>query len=100
MLLLPVTPENQNHVLNGIYKYLGNSDEKIREGFKSRLDYLENHFRNQNVVITGYSGGDQPMFDLCWYQKDDYDHPLTIGKKPNIIGGLVLHNDNTWGVHT
>ena len=103
MLLLPIGPDAQKNVLEGILRFSMESDDKIREGFLHRLNNIHSN-GNVRVVIGHYDNKEndrQPGFDLAWYDADDSAyHPHEKRQRPYMVGGLILHASGEWGMHT
>ena len=104
MLLLPIGPDAQKNVLEGILRFSMESDDKIREGFLHRLKNIQDN-ANVLVVLGHYDNKEndrQPGFDLRWYAFEEHDqlHPQEKNIRPYMVGGLILHASGEWGMHT
>ena len=104
MLLLPIGPDAQKNVMEGILRFSMESDDKIREGFLDRLKAIQEN-SNVKVMLLHYDAKEndkQPGFDLSWYptDKETWAHPQETQQRPYMVGGLILHASGEWGMHT
>ena len=95
MLIMQNSIEGQNRIMKAMMLFLSNPDEEISRGLRDKLEELD---KFQGMAMLSYYQGNE--FGVHWYVGDSEDHPRTIGKKPVAVGGLILHPDKKWRLHT
>lgn len=101
-LYFSVVPEGEKAILDRMFQIYREEKAEVFEGLMNRLNYLQKHHENSDVVISGAFGrGTDIEFSVLWFKKeDDGIHPQNRGIEPFMVGGLVYHGDGKFGVHT